>query len=60
MIRIVAFNSLTCQNFQIDLTYEDLLILAEGHIKMLEEESIQDLTTLLLNSLTVIKRKVKV
>jgi hypothetical protein len=27
---------------------------------MLEEESIQDLTTLLLNSLTVIKRKVKV
>jgi len=60
MIRIVAFNSQTCQSYQIDLTYEDLMILAEGHIKLLEEESTQDLISIILSSLTLIKRKVKV
>jgi hypothetical protein len=60
MIRIIAFNSMTCQSFQIDLTNEDLMILTEGHLKLLEEENIKDLITLILNALTLIKRKVKV
>lgn len=60
MIRIVAFNNQTCQHFQVDLTTEDLLILTEGHLKLLEEESTTDLITLILNSLTIIRRKVKV
>lgn len=60
MLRIIAFNSQTCQSYQIDLTYEDLMILAEGHIKLLEEESTQDLISIILSSLTLIKRKVKV
>jgi hypothetical protein len=49
LIRLVAFNNATCETYQLDLTKEDLLILVEGHQKLLEEENLQDLCSLLLN-----------
>jgi hypothetical protein len=48
MIRIVAFNNSTCETYQVDLTKDDLMILIEGHIRLLEEENQADLCSLLL------------
>ena len=48
-LRIVAFNNATCETFQLDLTREDLMILVDGHMRLLEEENQADLTSLLLN-----------
>ena len=57
MIRIVAFNNSTCETYQVDLTKDDLMILIEGHIRLLEEENQADLCSLLLKQLTIIQRK---
>lgn len=39
LIRIVAFNNASCETFQLDLTRDDLMILVEGHQRLLEEEN---------------------
>ena len=56
LIRIVAFNNATCDTFQLDLTRDDLMILVNGHQRLLEEENQVDLCSLLLNQLTMIER----
>ena len=58
LIRIVAFNNATCDTFQLDLTRDDLMILVDGHQRLLEEENSGDLCSLLLNQLTLIERKI--
>ena len=57
MIRIIAFDNRTCETYQLDLTKDDLLILTEGHMRLLEEENLNDLCSLVLNQLTMIHRK---
>ena len=49
LIRIVAFNNATCETFQLDLTRDDLMVLINGHQRLLEEENQADLCSLLLN-----------
>lgn len=56
LIRIVAFNNATCDTFQLDLTRDDLMILVNGHQRLLEEENQADLCSLLLNQLTMLER----
>ena len=58
LIRIVAFNNQSCETFQLDLTRDDLMILVDGHQRLLEEENQADLCSLLLNQLTMIERKI--
>lgn len=57
LIRIVAFNNASCETFQLDLTRDDLMILVDGHMRLLEEENQMDLCSILLNQLTMIERK---
>lgn len=49
LIRIVAFNNASCETFQLDLTRDDLMILVDGHMRLLEEENQMDLCSILLN-----------
>ena len=58
LIRIVAFNNQSCETFQLDLTRDDLMILVDGHQRLLEEENQADLCSLLLHQLTMIERKI--
>lgn len=43
VIRIVAFDNENCSSFSFDLTFEDLMLFVEGNIRLLDNESNNDL-----------------
>ena len=56
LLRVIAFDSLTSCEYSFDLNYYDLLILSNGVLKLLEDENLQDICSIILNNLTMIKR----
>ena len=57
ILRVVAFENSTSQQFSFDLNYNDLLTLIHGQIKLLEDENTHDLCQIILNNLSMIKRE---
>ena len=56
ILRVIAFENSTSQQFSFDLNYNDLLTLIHGQIKLLEDENTHDLCQIILNNLSMIKR----
>jgi len=57
VIRVVAFDGETNTSYAFDLIHEDLVIFTDGNIKLMEQENNNDLCQMILNNLTLIKRK---
>ena len=56
VLRVIAFDSSTLCQYSFDLNYYDLLILSNGVQKLLEDENLHDICSIILNNLTMIKR----
>ena len=57
VIRVVAFDNESNSSYAFDLMHEDLVVFTDSNMKLLEYESTQDLCHMILNNLTLIKRK---
>ena len=59
-VRIMAFDNISCQEYNLDLSLEDMLILVDGNQRLLEDDNLPDLFQILVNHLTMMSRKIKV
>ena len=57
MLRIIAFEDLTSAQYKLDLTFQDLLTLTDGDVKLLEDSNVSDLCYMILSNLTMISRE---
>ena len=59
-IRIIAYDNKKGRTYSLDLYRDDILMLVDGNQRLVEEENMPDLCQLIANSLTLIKREIKV
>jgi hypothetical protein len=57
VMRIVAFDNDSCTAYSFDLTYEDLMLFVDGHIRLLDADNFNDLCQMIMNNMTKFNSK---
>lgn len=52
VLRVVAFDNDSCTAYSFDLTYEDLMLFADGNHRLLDADNYNDLCQMIMNNLT--------